>query len=135
MNELIYIERKAPLCRGSVVRQVEHQVDVPEWLSGMTRNHVGFARAGSNPAVHDFLLTADDAVRHQLDALKFNDKPHEDYGIEVMYRFAGFDPFERSTYFGRFFDFISLNSLHRIGGSWNRYWLTESLLHDGDTTE
>ena len=30
------------------------KVDVPEWLSGMTRNHVGFARAGSNPAVHDF---------------------------------------------------------------------------------
>ena len=29
-------------------------VDVPEWLSGMTRNHVGFARAGSNPAVHGF---------------------------------------------------------------------------------
>jgi hypothetical protein len=29
-----------------------HMVDVPEWLSGMTRNHVGFARAGSNPAVH-----------------------------------------------------------------------------------
>ena len=28
------------------------KVDVPEWLSGMTRNHVGFARAGSNPAVH-----------------------------------------------------------------------------------
>ena len=32
-----------------------HQVDVPEWLSGMTRNHVGSARAGSNPAVHVFL--------------------------------------------------------------------------------
>ena len=30
------------------------KVDVPEWLSGMTRNHVGFARAGSNPAVHAF---------------------------------------------------------------------------------
>ena len=29
-----------------------HQVGVPEWLSGMTRNHVGFARAGSNPAAH-----------------------------------------------------------------------------------
>ena len=27
-------------------------MDVPEWLSGMTRNHVGSARAGSNPAVH-----------------------------------------------------------------------------------
>ena len=25
---------------------------MPEWLSGMTRNHVGFARAGSNPADH-----------------------------------------------------------------------------------
>ncbi len=25
---------------------------VPEWLTGMTRNHVGFARAGSNPAKH-----------------------------------------------------------------------------------
>ena len=31
------------------------KVDVPEWLSGMTRNHVGSARAGSNPAVHVFL--------------------------------------------------------------------------------
>jgi hypothetical protein len=29
-------------------------VVVPEWLSGMTRNHVGSARAGSNPADHDF---------------------------------------------------------------------------------
>ena len=28
-------------------------VGVPEWLSGMTRNHVSFARAGSNPASHD----------------------------------------------------------------------------------
>ena len=34
--------------------EMSHQVDVPEWLSGMTRNHVGFARAGSNPAVHVF---------------------------------------------------------------------------------
>ena len=31
-------------------------VDMPEWLSGMTRNHVGSARAGSNPAVHAFFL-------------------------------------------------------------------------------
>ena len=28
---------------------------MPEWLSGMTRNHVGSARAGSNPAVHAYL--------------------------------------------------------------------------------
>ncbi|GAA0170601.1 hypothetical protein LIER_24826 [Lithospermum erythrorhizon] len=32
------------------------------------------------------LLISDEAVRHQLDALKFNDKPHEDYEIKVMYR-------------------------------------------------
>jgi hypothetical protein len=30
------------------------KVDVPEWLLGMTRNHVGFPRVGSNPTVHDF---------------------------------------------------------------------------------
>ncbi|BBN02623.1 hypothetical protein Mp_2g16730 [Marchantia polymorpha subsp. ruderalis] len=30
----------------------QYSVAVPEWLSGMTRNHVGFARAGSNPAGH-----------------------------------------------------------------------------------
>ena len=29
-------------------------VGVPEWLSGMTRNHVGSARARSNPAAHGF---------------------------------------------------------------------------------
>jgi hypothetical protein len=31
-------------------------VVVPEWLSGMTRNHVGFARAGSNPADHVYFF-------------------------------------------------------------------------------
>ncbi len=33
-----------------------HCVLVPEWLTGMTRNHVGFARAGSNPAKHAFFV-------------------------------------------------------------------------------
>uniref|UniRef100_A0A803Q961 Uncharacterized protein n=1 Tax=Cannabis sativa TaxID=3483 RepID=A0A803Q961_CANSA len=120
---------------------------------------------------------AEEAVQHQLDALKFNDQPRQDYGIEVMYRFAGFDPFERSTYFGPFFDlgqferfrrifhhstyrvllghrerkilsslFVEENRFkqrvwirgnrpeeeERVGGSWDGYWLTESLLHDGD---
>ena len=28
---------------------------MPEWLSGMTRNHVGSARAGSNHVAHDFI--------------------------------------------------------------------------------
>ncbi|XP_047322322.1 uncharacterized protein LOC124926185 [Impatiens glandulifera] len=128
---------------------------------------------------------AEEAIRYQLDALKFNDRPSQDYGIEVMYRFAGFDPFERSSYFGRFFDLgqferfrrifhhstyrvllghreskilsslwveenlfkqriwilgarpeeedvFQFTMVQRIGGSWDGYWLTESLLNDGD---
>ncbi|KAL9313315.1 hypothetical protein ACSQ67_018767 [Phaseolus vulgaris] len=55
-------------------------------------------------------FSAEDAVHYQLEALKNNDQPREDYGIEVMYRFAGFDPFERSTYFGPFFDLGQVRS-------------------------
>lgn len=47
-----------------------------------------------------FLLTREDAVVAQLKALMHNNFPTNDHGIEVMYRFAGFDPWERSTYFG-----------------------------------
>ncbi|XP_027190157.1 uncharacterized protein [Cicer arietinum] len=99
-------------------------------------------------------FTAEDAVHHQLQALKYNDQPRQDYGIEVMYRFAGFDPFERSTYFGPFFDLgqnkykqriwvrgsrpeeeeiFQFTMVQRVGGCWDGYWLTESLLHDRDT--
>lgn len=131
-------------------------------------------------------FTAEDAVHRQLEALKYNDQPRQDYGIEVMYRFAGFDPFERSTYFGPFFDlgqferfrrifhhstyrvllghkerkimsslFVEENKykqriwvrgcrpeeeeifqftmVQRVGGCWDGYWLTESLLHNTDT--
>ncbi|KAK1282659.1 hypothetical protein QJS10_CPB22g01050 [Acorus calamus] len=98
-------------------------------------------------------FTAEEAVQYQLDALKYNDQPRQDYGVEVMYRFAGFDPFERSTYFGPFFDLgqdrfkqrvwirgsrpeeeetFEFTMVQRVGGSWDGYWLTESLLHDGD---
>lgn len=31
-------------------------------------------------------FSAEEAVRNQLDALKYNDQPHHDYGVEVMYR-------------------------------------------------
>ncbi|KAI3875096.1 hypothetical protein MKW98_019669 [Papaver atlanticum] len=160
-------------------------------------------RASSSADVPDFLSTdwlesrrkkpfgpklnfsAEDAVQCQLDALKHNDQPRQDYGVEVMYRFAGFDPFERSTYFGPFFDLgqferfrrifhhstyrvllghkereilsslwveenrfkqriwirgarpeeeeiFQFTMVQRVGGSWDGYWLTESLLHDGD---
>ncbi|XP_027355687.1 uncharacterized protein LOC113865385 isoform X2 [Abrus precatorius] len=132
-------------------------------------------------------FSAEDAVHYQLQALEFNDQPRQDYGIEVMYRFAGFDPFERSTYFGPFFDLgqferfrrifhhstyrvllghkerkimsslfveeqnkykqrvwirgsrpeeeeiFQFTMVQRVGGCWDGYWLTESLLHDRDT--
>ncbi|XP_057960194.1 uncharacterized protein LOC131152366 isoform X1 [Malania oleifera] len=58
--------------------------------------------------------SAEEAVQYQLDALKYNDQPRQDYGIEVMYRFAGFDPFERSTYFGPFFDLGQFERFRRI---------------------
>ncbi|XP_076910150.1 uncharacterized protein LOC143567667 [Bidens hawaiensis] len=131
-------------------------------------------------------FNAEECVQYQLDALMVNDQPRPDYGVEVMYRFAGFDPFERSLYFGPSFDLgqferfrrifhhstyrVLLNHkerkilstlnveenrykqrvwirgarpeeeetfqftmVQRVGGFWDGYWLTESLLHDGDS--
>ncbi|DBB17849.1 TPA: hypothetical protein ACH3X3_002867 [Trebouxia sp. C0006] len=36
----------------------------------------------------------------QLQALQQNDLPTAGHGVEVLYRFADFDPFARSCYFG-----------------------------------
>ncbi|RRT43274.1 hypothetical protein B296_00030746 [Ensete ventricosum] len=35
-------------------------------------------------------FSAEEAVKWQLDALKYNDQPRQDYGIEVMYRVCSF---------------------------------------------
>ncbi|KAI7754983.1 hypothetical protein M8C21_016347 [Ambrosia artemisiifolia] len=99
-------------------------------------------------------FNAEECVQYQLDALMVNDQPRPDYGVEVMYRFAGFDPFERSLYFGPSFDLgqnrykqrvwirgarpeeeetFQFTMVQRVGGFWDGYWLTESLLHDGDS--
>ncbi|XP_066368774.1 uncharacterized protein [Miscanthus floridulus] len=59
-------------------------------------------------------FSAEEAVEYQLESLKYNYQPHQDYGIEVMYRFAGFDPFERSTYFGRQFDLGQFERFRRL---------------------
>lgn len=54
----------------------------------------------------DVLLLCSTAGSHAmcchalLQALQANDKPRYDHGIEVLYRFANFDPFQRSKYFG-----------------------------------
>jgi hypothetical protein len=65
-----------------------------------------------------FQFNAEEAVEYQLEALKYNDQPRQDYGIEVMYRFAGFDPFERSTYFGRQFDLGQCYSSLNVSGGY-----------------
>ncbi|KAG5048443.1 hypothetical protein JHK85_009546 [Glycine max] len=156
------------------------------FLSNNNRNRT--SRFKATAKVPDFLSAdcAEDAVHYQLEALKYNDQPRPDYGIEVMYRFAGFDPFERSPYFGPFFDLgqferfrrifhhstyrvllghkerkimstlfveenkykqrvwirgsrpeeeeiFQLTMVQKVGGCWDGYWLTESLLHDTDT--
>ncbi len=33
-------------------------------------------------------------------SLRENNKPYADHGVEVLYRFANFDPFQRAKYFG-----------------------------------
>ncbi|KAJ6816798.1 uncharacterized protein M6B38_415850 [Iris pallida] len=164
------------------IRACSSSADVPvpdslssEWLESRRKKPLG-------PRLN---FSAEQAVECQLDALKFNDQPRQDYGVEVMYRFAGFDPFERSTYFGPFFDLgqferfrrifhhstyrvllghkerkvlsslwvkenrfkrrvwiqgsrpeeeevFQFTMVQKIGGSWDGYWLTESVLHDGD---
>jgi hypothetical protein len=50
------------------------------------------------------LLRREDAVEAQLKALQHNNFPTLDHGIEVLYKFSGFDPWQRSSYFGRSLD-------------------------------
>lgn len=50
------------------------------------------------------LLRKEDAVEAQLKALQHNNFPTLDHGIEVLYKFSGFDPWQRSSYFGRSLD-------------------------------
>ncbi|OIW15064.1 hypothetical protein TanjilG_13991 [Lupinus angustifolius] len=167
--------------RTSQTSRFKAAADVPDFLSADW-----FESRKKRPSGPRLDFSAEDAVNFQLQALKHNDQPRQDYGIEVMYRFAGFDPFERSTYFGPFFDlgqferfrrifhhstyrvllghkerkimsslFVEENKykqrvwirgsrpeeeeifqftmVQRVGGCWDGYWLTESLLHDRDT--
>eukprot|EP00882_Tetradesmus_deserticola_P013617 GHRQ01014457.1.p1 GENE.GHRQ01014457.1~~GHRQ01014457.1.p1 ORF type:complete len:212 (+),score=52.46 GHRQ01014457.1:231-866(+) len=56
----------------------------------------------------------EEAICVQLKALQANDQPRYDHGIEVMYRFANFDPFQRSRYFGKNFDLGQFERFRRI---------------------
>jgi hypothetical protein len=54
------------------------------------------------------------AVERQMQVLKANNKPYLDHGIEVLYRFSNFDPFQRSLYFGRPLDLGQFERFRRI---------------------
>nr|POE67046.1 hypothetical protein CFP56_75659 [Quercus suber] len=101
--------RSRPSQSSAVTYRFRASADVPDFLSAdwvESRKKRPFG-----PRLN---FSAEEAVQHQLDALKYNDQPRQDYGIEVMYRFAGFDPFERSTYFGPFFDLGQFERFRRI---------------------
>lgn len=82
-------------------------------LGGDTYILRSFVRPADQAAPR-FDLDLDGALRVQLESLKANNKPYHDHGIEVMYRFAAFDPFERSKYFGRSFDLGQFERFRRV---------------------
>lgn len=64
-------------------------------------------------------LTWEQAIEVQLAALRKNDRDdtgarHPDHGIEVLYRFADFSPFERARYFGRSLDLGQFERFRRV---------------------
>lgn len=61
----------------------------------------------SKPNWPNYVLSREEAVQTQLQALQRNDEPHKDFGVEVLYRFANIDLLSYSTlsrYFGRTLD-------------------------------
>lgn len=61
-----------------------------------------------------YWLSREEAVEAQLKALKHNNFPTIDHGIETLYRFAGFDPWDRSSYFGVSLDLGQFERFRRI---------------------
>lgn len=61
-----------------------------------------------------FWLSREDALEAQLKALQHNNFPHNDAGIEACYRFAAFDPFARTDYFGPRLDLGQFERFRRI---------------------
>lgn len=59
-------------------------------------------------------LSKEEAIVAQIKALQHNNFPYTDHGIEVLYRFANFSPWERSHYFGRSLDLGQFERFRRI---------------------
>ncbi|XP_019437698.1 PREDICTED: uncharacterized protein LOC109343713 isoform X2 [Lupinus angustifolius] len=146
--------------RTSQTSRFKAAADVPDFLSADW-----FESRKKRPSGPRLDFSAEDAVNFQLQALKHNDQPRQDYGIEVMYRFERFRRiFHHSTYrvllghkerkiMSSLFveenkykqrvwirgsrpeeeEIFQFTMVQRVGGCWDGYWLTESLLHDRDT--
>ncbi|CAI5982861.1 unnamed protein product, partial [Closterium sp. NIES-64] len=95
--------------RGGARGGVQCSADVPDYLPASWAR--GTDRKPLGPRLE---WSAEEAVRQQLCALQSNDDPYPDHGVEVMYRFAGFDPFERSRYFGPRFDLGQFERFRRL---------------------
>lgn len=61
-----------------------------------------------------FEFSKEEAIQLQLDALKDNNKPYPDHGVEILYRFSNLDPFQRSEYFGRSLDLGQFERFRRV---------------------
>eukprot|EP01024_Parvocaulis_polyphysoides_P015728 TRINITY_DN16938_c0_g1_i2.p2 TRINITY_DN16938_c0_g1~~TRINITY_DN16938_c0_g1_i2.p2 ORF type:complete len:192 (-),score=9.04 TRINITY_DN16938_c0_g1_i2:130-705(-) len=61
-----------------------------------------------------FEYTKDQALQVQLEALQNNNVPYNDHGIEVLYRFASFDPWTRCRYFGKSQDMGQFERFRRM---------------------
>lgn len=62
----------------------------------------------------NFWLTPEQGVELQLKSLQHNNFPYADHGIEILYRFADFDPFYRSSYFGKPLDLGQFERFRRV---------------------
>ena len=56
----------------------------------------------------------EETIQIQLESLRNNNDPYPDHGLEVLYRFAGIDPWSRSNYFGRSLDLGQFERFRRI---------------------
>lgn len=61
-----------------------------------------------------FWLTPEQGVELQLKSLQHNNFPYPDHGVEILYRFANFDPFSRSTFFGKPLDLGQFERFRRV---------------------
>ena len=59
-------------------------------------------------------LSPDQVLEMQMEALRVNDSPYRDHGVEVLYRFADIDPFARSLYSGRSQDLGQFERFRRL---------------------